>query len=72
MKLRVVNTFCDKMDHKTIYEAGMQIEIGDEQRARDIIDRGLAVEVKSPADTPATEVESPSKKKSSKQKKDDE
>ena len=45
MKLRVIKTFRDKTDHKTLYEAGKQIEIGDEQRAHDIIDRGLAVEV---------------------------
>lgn len=45
MKLRVITTFRDKVDHKTVYKPGKQIEINDEQRARDLIDRGLAVEV---------------------------
>lgn len=45
MKLKVIKAFLDKTDHKTLYEAGKRIEINDKQRAREIIARGLAVEV---------------------------
>ena len=37
----VVKRFRDKFDHKTYYEVGQELEF-DEERANDVIERGLA------------------------------
>jgi len=39
----VLKRFKDKFDHETIYEAGQELEF-DQERANDVIERGLAEE----------------------------
>ncbi|MBQ7413825.1 MAG: hypothetical protein IJV09_00125 [Prevotella sp.] len=43
-KLTVLTKFRDKNDHKTVYKAGKILEIGNEARAKDLVDRGLCKE----------------------------
>ena len=46
MKLKVINAFCDKIDHVTIYESGTILEVNDVERAQDLITRELCKEFK--------------------------
>ena len=46
MKVTVIETFRDKHDHVTMYEKGVILEVQDEDRAKSLIDRGLAKEFK--------------------------
>lgn len=46
MKVKVIKTFRDKHDHKTEYGKGTILEVQDGERARSLIDRGLAKEFK--------------------------
>lgn len=46
MKLKVINAFCDKIDHVTIYEPGTILEVKDVERAQDLITRELCKEFK--------------------------
>ena len=41
MKVKVLTVFRDKNDHVTVYEPGMILEVKDEARANDLIERGL-------------------------------
>lgn len=41
MKVKVLKLFRDKNDHVTLYEPGMILEVKDEARANDLIERGL-------------------------------
>lgn len=45
-KLKVLKTFRDKVDHKTWYKTGQEINIADAERSEDLVTRGLCVEVK--------------------------
>lgn len=38
----VINRFTDKTDHETIFEVGQELEFDDE-RAADVVSRGLAI-----------------------------
>ncbi len=44
MKVKVIDVFRDKHDHETIYEKGTILEVQDEERAKSLIERGLAKE----------------------------
>lgn len=44
-KLKVLNPFRDKKDHKSWYKPGQMINISDEARADDLVKRGLCVVV---------------------------
>ena len=46
MKLKVINAFCDKIDHVTVYEPGTILEVKDVERAQDLITRELCKEFK--------------------------
>lgn len=46
MKLKVINAFCDKIDHVTVYESGTILEVKDVERAQDLITRELCKEFK--------------------------
>ena len=46
MKLKVINAFCDKIDHVTVYEPGTILEVNDVERAQDLITRELCKEFK--------------------------
>ena len=46
MKLKVINAFCDKIDHVTVYEPGTILEVKDVERAQDLIIRELCKEFK--------------------------
>lgn len=52
MKLKVTSIFKDKIDHETIYDVDTIIEVQDEARAADLIERGLCKEFKG-KNTPA-------------------
>lgn len=41
MKLKVKNTFRDKLDHVTVYEPGHILDVNDKERATDLVNRGL-------------------------------
>lgn len=44
MKLKVINAFCDKIDHVTVYEPGTILDVKDVDRAQDLITRELCKE----------------------------
>ena len=44
MKLIVKNAFRDKTDHVTVYEAETILDVKDEERAADLVERGLCAE----------------------------
>lgn len=46
MKVKVLEAFRDKNDHVTMYEKGTILEVQDADRAKSLIDRGLAKEFK--------------------------
>lgn len=46
MKLIVKNAFRDKEDHVTVYEPGTILEVKDNERAADLVKRGLCAEYK--------------------------
>jgi len=46
MKLKVINAFCDKIDHVTVYEPGTILEVNNVERAQDLITRELCKEFK--------------------------
>ena len=46
MKLKVINAFCDKIDHVTVYEPGTILDVKDVDRAQDLITRELCKESK--------------------------
>lgn len=46
MKLKVINAFCDKIDHVTVYEPGTILEVKDVERTQDLITRELCKEFK--------------------------
>ena len=46
MKLKVINAFCDKIDHVTVYEPGTILEVKDVERVQDLITRELCKEFK--------------------------
>lgn len=67
MKLIVKNTFRDKNDHVTVYQPGAIVEIAEEERAADLIRRGLAEKVEKTGSPEKTESpESPEKSENSK------
>lgn len=49
MKITVLNSFIDKVDHKTEYIVGQVLEMTDAERVKDLVDRGL---VKAEAEKP--------------------
>ncbi|MBR4709520.1 MAG: hypothetical protein IKP30_05370 [Bacteroidaceae bacterium] len=46
MKLKVKTRFRDKTDHVTVYEPGTILEVKHQERAADLIKRGLCAEFK--------------------------
>ena len=49
MKLKVINAFCDKIDHVTVYEPETILDVKDVDRAQDLITRELCKEFKGKA-----------------------
>lgn len=39
-KVKITSRFRDKIDHKTWYEVGMEVEFSDEERVKDLISKG--------------------------------
>ncbi|HBG39911.1 MAG TPA: hypothetical protein DDW85_00690 [Porphyromonadaceae bacterium] len=56
MKVKVLKRFCDKNDKTTIYSVGSELEFEDE-RAADLITRGLAESVDTAGNDPEDEVD---------------
>lgn len=54
-KLKVLNPFRDKIDHKTWRKPGQEIIVTDEARAKELVDRGLCAVVKGKASNKKTE-----------------
>ena len=51
-KLKVLNPFRDKIDHKTWRKPGQEIIVTDEARAKELVDRGLCAVVKKKTENP--------------------
>jgi len=48
MKVEVITTFIDKIDHVTEYKVGQVLDLADSSRCEDLINRGLAKAVIEP------------------------
>lgn len=55
MKLIVKNTFRDKNDHVTVYQPGTMLEIAEEARVANLVERGLCEKVENPEETESPE-----------------
>lgn len=60
MKVKVIKPFTDKLDHKTAYTVGTELDWNDEARITDCVNRGLIKIL------PEVGVEAPKPKKATK------